>query len=145
MNPPTPTRTSAFAALALLLPLGALLSGCSGNGADASSVLFVNTTSRPLSVSTPGGEALTIEPGKSGTAAAWGTATVLVVNETQPAGAPGAEYKVPLVRRGPATITARGPQGQLAFDVADPRQQTSSQERQIRRDVIDRPRSHFNK
>ncbi len=140
-----PACTSAFAVFAMLMPLAAPLGGCSGNNADASSVLFVNTTSQPLSVSVPGGEAVTIEPGKSGTAAAWGSATVLVVSETQPAGAPGGEYKVPLVRRGPATITARGPQGQLAFDVADPRQQTSAQERQIRRNVIDRPPSHFKK
>ncbi len=139
------TRAIAFSLAFLLAGLLPLLGGCTGGG-DSSGILFVNTTNQTLSVSPPGGEAITIEPGKSATAAAWGSANVLVVSETATGGpaAPG-QYQVPLVRRGPATITARGPRGQLAFDVADPRQTTSAQDRQIRRDVIDRSRGQFHR
>ncbi|MFN0011954.1 MAG: hypothetical protein ACKVS8_09955 [Phycisphaerales bacterium] len=124
--------------LAVLTLLGACSSGSSG-------VLFVNASTSTLSVAGGSGEAVVVAPGASATAPAWGTAGSLTVSETDSAGAAAGRYSVPLVRSGPATITARGPRGQLLFDVADPRTETTAQERQIRRDVIDRPTGNFNR
>ncbi len=115
---------------------------CAGSGGGGSGILFVNATGGPLTVAGPGDEVVRVEPGKSATAAAWADAGALAVMEE---GGSTAAYQVPLTRRGPLTITARGPRGQVAFDVSDPRQTTSAQDRQIQRDVIDRPRGTFNR
>ncbi len=126
--------------LALFLFAAALLGGCSSG---TSGVLFVNTTASTLSIVAAGGEPVVVAPGGSASAPQWGTAGSLDISETDGAGTVAGRYTVPLVRSGPATITARGPRGQLLFDVADPRAATTAQERQIRREVIDRPAGTF--
>lgn len=134
----SPARTSlATRAGAGLLGIALAFLGACASG-SSSNVLFVNATSSPLLVQAGANEPIAVAPGKSATSPLWASATSLTIIEGDAASPSAPRYQVALARSGPATITARGPAGQVAFNVTDPRQDQDARERQIQRDVLER-------